>query len=393
MTFGKLIFAAIIIFLAVSASIRTDNTTIFYLSLIVNLFIAASVIFNLDFKTFKNLPILLIFLVFVVGVTLTSSGILRQLGEYKEGYKFDGFLFLNVANLIRDGQNYKDAYSTAFEEDIRFETAPTDAWGWRLPTIFYFWSFLPNDFLVWLTFVILALLALFSAFKMNFPGTGNLAILAPMILAPYFFFGATSEWFLVTEWWGLFFFIVGLLFWQIKKSKIAWILFLISVITRELFIVPILAYFLITVIFERKKAVFFGSLIIIFALFLLAHFLNLSDVVNLNLASVTAKRLWGGGWQQIQQTLAFGSANFLFINFRVFALYALLVLIGFGLIFWRINFKILKDLTFVSFASFFILYLVFGTPRWHEYWGITYIPLMFLLIPRILNFPISGKWE
>ncbi|MBI4744692.1 MAG: hypothetical protein HY776_07750 [Actinobacteria bacterium] len=310
-----------------------------------------------------------------------------------EQYAFDGLIFLKTFYLMKNGSDYYNSFSLASLLDSRNDRAPWRIQFFRMPTIFLFWRyFLPagGENIIY-NFVLFSLFCLISSFLLIRKFSDNrTAILAPFILAPYLVYGATSQWFMAIEYWGLFFAIIAVVFYVYDRLILAIIFSLIAVSVRELYLFLPLTGFIVGVYKKNfKEAMFWIFSIAGFILIYIIHYIAASSFLDSSLTDASSWGAWfNGGLAFLVRTMSFGLYYFKGMEF--FRLASFLALIG--LFFLNENYKklFLAGIIFIPLISF----LFIGTGYWGDYWGIIYIPFALMLSPLFLDFVIKkGKCE
>lgn len=329
------------------------------IGVLISIFLASSLVTSADLRKF-----------------LTSDLALYTYNN-DPGVLYKTYLFLE------QGFGYYESYRTAqlgrFEQPI----VPGDIWGWRLPTIFYIWKILPGGGLsIYYLYLILATTTLYAAYQITRRYLGErLAILAPYLLFGYLHFGARNQMLLETEWWAVMVFIGGLYF--LINSKKFWtaVLFSLTLLIREVYVLPI-GLMLAWAFWKRRDLVPFLTipLVAYFALFIF----HISQVANYIDAWGTLFRpRTVGGTLLLQQTLAFASWEYFFYQLRLFLMFFLAAVLG---LVYLIVKKKRQEAVFLilSFLPFPMAFLRFGTVPYNDYWGIIYMPLVLLMAPLVL---------
>lgn len=355
------------------------------------LFVLAPFVFSYLISFFyKQINFLVIFIflalicttIFIHSFT-TDNSILNVINQkpITKGYNSDNILFLNVLYQM-DHLNFYQAYTKAFEDDIRFDKSPSDIIGWRLPTIFYIWHYLGlKNFNLWLFSYAVTVIGIFSIYyyAKSFEGE-KIGLAAVFLTTPYFGYVLSSEWFLGMEWWSLLLFLIGSLFWVYQKVIPSFLFFLIAILVRELLLIPYLV-FLVFTIFSKNKQHFLFWLIVIttFLGFYIVHInFVLDNVIKAKI--ISSSRLFGGGINFLQTIFSFGSFNYLVVDLKIFSFYFLLSALF-------ILIKIPKITNHYILTAPYILLLAFLVlgGKWREYWGILAIPLIIVNLPIIIN--------
>lgn len=288
----------------------------------------------------------------------------------------DEMLYLKTFYLVKSGVNYYKALSLAFKKDLRKNVLGKSVFEWRLPTVYYFWSlFARNGNQIAVLFWTFAFLSIMSWFFINKKFVGvTKAFFAPLFLLLYFsdiFNYQTSIFF--TEWWAWFFFSFGLFFLVCGKKFLSFIFFTLTVLTRELFIVPIV-FFIIISFFEKKNRALFLT---IFFIFIGTEFIHKMNIQN---------SVWGGDsrihfWskQVFQEMSAFSMRNFPFVKYKIHYFFITLSFIALFSTVLKKGFY-LKKIIFLSSWSFILIFPFIGQ-EFNSYWGICYMPTLLSSLP------------
>lgn len=302
-------------------------------------------------------------------------------------YRSDEFIFLRTFYLVKEGVNYYKAFNDSIQNDSRGGSLTKDTLTWRLPTVTYLWCIFANSgFGIGILFIIFSSFSLLAAYKISRKISNNviLVMISPILLIPYFFdafYYQTS--FLFTEWWGLFFFIFGLATLLYDKKNMAIIFFALSILSRELFLIPILAMTLVSFAFKTNRLIFL-KILLIFALCYAVHFLNVQKQDVASAARVPWTRIHSFNLLQFQRETAFSMRQypllklhlpFLWISFTIITL-ILQIFIN------RKNKQLTISLAYLacSFIPLTILTPFIGV-IYNDYWGILFMPLVITLSP------------
>src|SRR3989344_9154753 len=198
-------------------------------------------------KSFAKIALIFLILVYLAN-SWFISGDLRFFLTHDIPYNNDPGVLLATYKSVENGRDYYESYKQAQLGRFSQSIIPGDIWGWRLPTIFYIWKIVPGGTLsIYVLYLILAATILYVAFLINrmfLPE--NLALLSPYLIFPYLHFAARDQMLLETEWWSAAFFIIGLYFLINKRWFWTTLLFCLTVMVRELYVLPIglmLVYF------------------------------------------------------------------------------------------------------------------------------------------------------
>ncbi len=308
-------------------------------------------------------------------------------------YRGDGMIFLKTYYLLKSNSNFYDTYRQATGRDNSKRQLKADVFTWRLPTIFYFWRlFAINGYQILIIYWILAFLFLLSIFFLLKRLSGIIASwLGVILILPYF---AGNLWykdsFLFTEWWSLFFFIIGLTFFIYKKYRVAWFILLFSVLIRELILIPLIC-FLIWSLLEKRNRLFFTTIVAIFIIFFVLHYSLVISSFNNNRESMTTFNLLLHRFHPFVRLgflrmTAFSFWSYPFIKFRVN-----LILFVIGLVsllkYLVSHWEKLDDKFYIYISSWsFLLVLPFITSSLeNDYWGILFMPILLITVPFLTD--------
>lgn len=312
-----------------------------------------------------------------------------------ETYTTDMKSYLKVLYLIRRDEPYYPSFGKAIIGDATRNNMPEEVWGWKLPFIFYVWKYLPGPtgINVFIGFIILSGLTFYASYKITEPILGKFAFLSPYCLLGYFILPLTDITLFQVEWWAVCFFILGLNFFLEKRKILAFLLFTMSVFTRELFVFHLVIIAIVSSVgyIQNKKTMnrllsqlfIFVVPIVLLVLFYVSY--HLPQVFSIQTYGPVSSWLREGtirGWSLVRPTLSYASWNyqlyFLF-NFRI-----LLFLSTAGLV-MLIFFNKMRSYSLIAlctFLPFFIAIFRFGIQtKWHDYWGIYYIPFALIFCP------------
>jgi|SRR3989344_1932102 len=365
------------------------NTGDFWINLFVFVYCAAVVLVPQKFATHfkKNWIIVLPLLIaFVISAFVNSTSLRNYLSRepVDETYRTDMDDFLKTYYLMKKGNSYYLSFKQAVEANAFKSTVSANAWSWRTPTIFYIWKIIPGTngvyiYYFFLGFVCITLLCAYKLIHSLLPqNRGHYAILAPYLLYPYFHFATRDNTFLQTEWWGIQIAVWALYF--LIKDRMGWaaLLWTLTLTIRELFIIPFLLQ--ITVLFIKRQPHRRILLIplIIFGIFLLWHFQMVIQIVSATSGFFTP-RLHTLGKMIILPTLAFGSWEYLFSQWRVFIIFYIISAVG------LFQVRSYSSWLIGCFLLFPVSFLFIGSSVYNDYWGIFYIPVVLISVPLVLH--------
>ena len=313
-------------------------------------------------------------------------------------YRSDELIFLKTYYLVEKGWNYYPAFSWAIEGDVRRIVLTSDIFQWRLPTLFYLWKVLANNGwqILWL-FWVLALSSMAAIFLlMKKLANARVGVVVILLLIPYFAdaFQYQSS-FLFTEWWGWFPFMVALAALAYDKKLMAYSLFLMAVTIRELFIIPIICFFLIALL-QKKNWLGFVTVMLLFGVFIWLH--RVTVVHYMQGVEVTQATLWtrlhGFDKKSLMPMVAFMMRRYPLIQYK--SNWLLLGLAGLSL--RKINSK--TEYLFAAGWSLFLVLPFISTSAYNDYWGILFMPTLLITIPllglptlqKMLRRLSSGRW-
>lgn len=297
-----------------------------------------------------------------------------------KSYFNDYFGFLRNFYLVEKGYGYYEGLVITHTEDGRSSTLPQKVWNWRLPTYAYLWKIFPGTggLSVYIFFLALSSTALYFAYRIGRVFLNpNQAVLVPYVLLPYFHFVARDLSFLEMEWWALPFLILAVFAIVRKRLNLLFISSVIVMLLRELFLIPVVLWVLLMVISKRYKmvkALIFA--VIIFLMAFLLHYFEVTQYIPRSWESVSfGSRPFD--LTVFQQTLSYGSVDYLFFRFRPFLISLVLTVLLLAASFYqrKINLNLLLiPITALFMATFT---LKFGTKD-ADYWGITYEPILLI---------------
>lgn len=301
--------------------------------------------------------------------------------------------FLKTFYIMKQGTDYYHAFSSALVNCGGFQQAPKDSTSWRLPTSFYLWKlFSQNGQQIRMTFYMFSLMAMLCSYLLMKKVTNyKIALLAPYLIIPYFIFTMSGDSFMFTEWWGLFFLIFGLTAIFYEKRNLSLGLLIISVLCRELFIVPALAILIVDFLKHRKilHLIIFLSIVAFFWTFHLKNISNTIGQVNFSPQS----RIHNFDKTALLSALAFSTKTYKFVFLRIGTLLPAITIIGLIRFFFLAKNED-KKYAYFGLSSFFVLILLApfivtramyeGVFQYADYWGIIFVPMAIIFSPLIL---------
>lgn len=361
----------------------------FNLAVIWGLIVGLTLALSLDkFKLVAKLAIWVLIVSFLAAA-FASSGNLRKflardlvIGTYNN----DPGIFFKTYLLTEQGMDYYDAFRLSQLGRFDLQIVSGDIWSWRMPTIFYIWKLMPGEgglsiYFLYLTLACILLLIAFAIGRryLDFP----MSILPSYLIFPYLHFGARDQMFLETEWWSMFLFIAGLYFLITKRLLVGTIFLSVTVLLREVYILPIGLLSLWAIFKNRRLVPVFLIALLAFLIFLLYHVSRVSTYIDA-WGTLFSPRIVENGLLFIQQTLAFASWEYLFYYFRPFTFFLAASIVGC----WFLIARDKKDegiIWILAFLPFPISFLRFGGV-YNDYWGLMYVPLTIILAPIVLRF-------
>jgi len=266
------------------------------------------------------IPIFVILLLFIISSIINSVKLRTYLSTDPplSQYTHDMGLYLKTYYLMGN-YDYYHAHAVAFQNHAVPISPPADVWSWRLPTAFYLWKLIPginglNIYLFYVAFATLALLATYQIAK-KIKVSQTLAIIPVYLLYSYLHFAAYDWTLLQIEWWAAFFVIFGLYFLFDNKENYAITFFSLAAITREQLFIPFLMIALIATIYKNKHWQKFWVPVVCFGLMIIFHTYQISKIVNLQSGSQAFHFRLNGGMDLVNNTLAFGSWEYVFFAF------------------------------------------------------------------------------
>ena len=296
----------------------------------------------------------------------TDTKIVNQLNQpLGPEYTTDMRAFLKTTQLMKSG---KDFYPAFFEgmAGLRAGSFHPDINAWRQPFIFHLWKIAPV-YPLWQLFLIFIIIASYLITK---------NVLSPIILWPFLHYSLVDLTILQPEWWGMAFLVFGLCFHRYKKHFIAGLFFLMALLCRELFIIPV---FFIT-LFNFKKYIYIY--VLFFSYYFFYHLPNIFSFNTEFLRSTTS-----GSWKTLHSVFAYGSWEYIFGVYRPILL-LFLVTTAISII------RRKNTLLFLSFFPFFVFTAIMAITgkidATRDYWSIYFVPLLLISAPGII-FPSEKK--
>ena len=341
--------------------------------------------------TKKDLIVLILVIFgFVVSAWNNTNEVRRFLTHepVTETYRTDLDDFLKTYYLMERGASYYQAFNQAVTENAYKNGALPNLWVWRLPTVFYLWQLVPGTWGLHIfgLFIALGIIGLGSAYKIGLvlSGSSSYALLSSYFLYPYLHFAVRNTELMHTEWWAIIPVMIGL--WAImqKKQKTALIFFCLALSIRELLLIPFLGIVILLYLgkFPKWRLYIIPIVTCIIALFL--HTIFIQHELQRTITHLTQLRTHPIGFDIIRTSLAFGSWEYYFFDLRLFRLFWMAALITVSLLRRKLAIIILPLLLFP------LTFLLIGSSKDNDYWGVLYMPFVLILAPHFLTV-ISGK--
>lgn len=290
----------------------------------------------------------------------SDSKIINQLNQpLGKEYTTDMRAFLKTTQLMQEGKDFYPAFYEGMA-GLRSGNFHPDINAWRQPFIFYVWKIFPV-YLLWQLFLVAIIICAYLITK---------NILSPLILWPYLHYSLVDLTILQPEWWGMAFLVFGLAANIHKKYYLSGLFFILSLMCRELFIIPI---FFITL----PKLKIYSKFLVLFIVYYIFHLLN---IFNFNTEIVRSYS--NGDLKTMHSIFAYSSWNYLIGVYRPFVILFVLTIIM-----TVINRKHLFLLsTFLPFLIFTLLMAASGKiDATRDYWSIYFIPLLLISAPRLIE--------
>lgn len=342
----------------------------------------------------EKFRILIFVIVFLVSAFFTSSTLraklVRDLPLYT--YNNDEGAFLKTYKIMKGNVSYYDAYRVAFMGKFANHTVPGDVWGWRMPTIFEIWKIIPGSGIgIYILYLTLASCVIYASYQVGKRYLGsNLALMPAYLVFPYLHFAARDEILLLTEWWSVLFFFLGLYLFVARKYFLAILFLALTVLIREVYIMPLGLMFAYFVLKLKREAVVFLIPLVAFLGLLFYHVLSLGSYID-SWHTLFAARIVSSGPLFVEQTLSFGSWEYLLFALRPFVLFLILALGG-CLYMYRVGRKDEAFVWMLAFLPFPVAFMRFGAVPYNDYWGVMYMPTVLILASISLgNFQIKKK--
>jgi hypothetical protein len=334
-------------------------------------------------RRFAAPAFLLLAIANLVVLALTfDAGYLSMISREPRGATpHDGFMILKTFYNLERGMGYYEAFGEAFKERMNEPTYPGILLQWRLPTAYLLWSAIlpPSGYWIYLLYLFLSSITLIASWLIARTAVDDVsAAVAPLLLGPYFLYGALFLWFTYVEFWGIFALFWGVLLYLRKREPAAAPLFALALCVREIFVLACLVPGVIS-LFTRKLRSVLPWLLVPVPFFVLYLFHYLSARCYLTAAPSDIRDWLQAGWGFFTLTAAFG-----------FTFYAD----------WTLLYRVILYLGIVGAAMYpegraraFLLGLILLPPTvflfighfWDFYWGIAYMPFAITCVPLVLR--------
>lgn len=311
-------------------------------------------------------------------------------------YVGDWGLFLRTYYEMAD-HDYYQSWVIGFKYHADYGPhPPRDVWGWRLPLTFYVWRWYSAGepsaiYYQMLTLVLLALIASYdiarSLLKDHVRGA---ALLAPFALYPYLRLPTLEPSLLQMEWWSALIGLFGIWALTKRQSYLAMGLFSVSVLMRELMVIPLVLLSVYLILNKRRLWYVSGIPLLIFTGFLIMHTHWIGQHVTFDSGGKAfSLRFHGQGLKLVKNTLNFGRYYYFLASIQPLLVYIVLAFIGCIASIWL---SIQKRLPYIASICFMLLmpsYLIIGTGIYSVSWSALYMPIVLSLSPLILNLSLA----
>lgn len=276
-------------------------------------------------------------------------------------YTTDMRAFLKTTQLMKDGKNFYPAFYEGMA-GLRSGNFHPDINAWRQPFIFYVWEIMPI-YLLWQLFLVAIIICAYLITK---------NILSPLILWPYLHYSLVDLTILQPEWWGMALLVFGLCAHIYKKYYLAGLFFVLSLMCRELFIIPVLFLTL-------PKFKFYYSFYILFLIYYLFHLSNIFSFKTEWFRGYT-----NGDWRTLHSIFAYGSWEYIFGVYRPILIIFVITTAAFFI--HRKNLHLF--LTYFPFFIFTAIMAITGKiDATRDYWSIYFVPLLLISAPALITPP------
>lgn len=297
--------------------------------------------------------------------------------------------FLKTYYLMRSGGDFYSSFNEGMKIAFHGDDFAVDIAGWRQPFIFDLWERVPGNGsqIYWLGITLLsgALVASYFMAKKFLPP--SLALVAPIFLWPYFHYPLVDLSILQPEWWGMGFFLIGLTWLFYRHNFLAAGFFLMAMLTRMVYFLPVGLICLIILLAKRGKQFrWLGAALVIFLFHYLVIYLPQVFKFHLVLFSGSIS----GNIIAFRSALAFSSWNYVFGPFQLLLVLSFLtfpgLLAGLKQKSHQLETLILLTIEAAIIGGILLAAYTGRMSKWNDYWGIYFIPLI------IISFPIATKF-
>lgn len=308
--------------------------------------------------------------------------------------RYDPTFYWMVFDKMEHGLSYAEAGKQAFGADSRTDADfyPTNLGSWRFPTKYFIWTTFADTAYGVLILYLIGIAVIFLCIhlitmRVAPPEFGAIGM---WMLIPFLQANILDLWFFMTEWWGMFPFMIGFTALLYKRHRLAIIFFSLALITRENILIPLAAVSFWLLILKRWR-LFLATSIPVAAMFLMitVHYYNLRDLLEgsfltqlgsyvywSRISQATSESFWVKGI--LWNTLRHGNFTYFFYPIAL-PLFFVLALCGTA---WSI-FKKQRDAIIIIGTGALTALAMFhlGTPTLEQfegsiYWNIIYAPII-----------------
>ncbi len=290
-----------------------------------------------------------------------------------EQYFFDGHIYLRTFYLMKMGTNYYDALADSMLGRGDISSLPNVIFGWRLPTLFYFWAiFFGSGLAIEKAFLFIGAAAVFLGFLIAKElSNDHCAILAACLLSGYLFVAASTFWLPFMEYWALPLLLLAAYLYVRDRTELAVLPALLAPLIREIYIFALAAGFLAGITRKKVAALIpWMAASVAYAVFYALHYFKVKTIV----AATSANAGWiaGGGFGLLRDSIAFSTALMFPDKWMAITVW---IAGSIGLL----TVKPLDRKLFLALAALSLptAALFFGVESSY-YWGVAAIPLAFV---------------
>ncbi len=300
-----------------------------------------------------------------------DQNIIRQLSQpLGKEYTTDMRAFLKTYQLMKQGEDFYPAFFTGMA-GLRSGNFRPDINAWRQPFIFYLWKILPGDgraiYFLWQIFLVLIIISAYLITK---------NIFSPLILWPYLHYSLVDLTILQPEWWGMAFLVFGLCFYIHKKYYFSGLFFVLALMCRELFFIPV---FFLTLPKLKYYLIFYLLFFVYYFFYHLPNIFAFPTEIFRDYAN--------GDWRTLHSIFAYSSWNYWIGVYRPMVIIFVATII-FAVIRRKNLFFLLTFLPFFLFTVFMAITGKIDATR--DYWSIYFVPLLLVSAPALI-FPSGRK--